>query len=97
MDWRTVHFEWDEAKNARNEAKHGMGFAHVSDMMRSERLLHFRSDRNGEERHVAVLKINDVFFSVVFTWRGEKVRIISARRARDEERRLYRFVFERSR
>jgi uncharacterized DUF497 family protein len=81
-------------ENEQSRLKHGVGFQHVTDMMRTERFLHFRSDRHGEERHVAILKINDAFFSVVFTWRGEKVRIISARRARDEERRRSRILFE---
>ena len=43
---------------------------------------------NAEERYIAIGKVGDVLF-VVFTERGEKIRIISARKATAKERKMY--------
>lgn len=57
-------------------------------MGRRERLM-FRVDRPGEERHIIIGLINGLHWTAVTTLRGEAVRIISARRARKEEIKLY--------
>ena len=43
---------------------------------------------NAEERYIAICKVGDVLF-VVFTERGENIRLISARLATKMERGLY--------
>lgn len=94
MDWASIEFEWDEHKSKLNEAKHGLGFRSVSLAMRTESFVHFPSRYEEEERHVGIVRIENTIFAVVFTLRGKKVRIISARRARREERQLYAVVFD---
>ncbi len=44
--------------------------------------------RMGEDRYIAIGMGGDVLF-VVFTGRGENIRLISARLATEKERRLY--------
>ena len=41
-----------------------------------------------EDRYIAIGKVGDLLF-VVFTERGENIRLISARLATERERRLY--------
>ena len=43
----------------------------------------------GEDRFVAVGRVEGLLITVVFTERGERVRIISARKANNDERRAY--------
>jgi uncharacterized DUF497 family protein len=52
--------------------------------------LEVRSSRKGEERILAIDLLQDTAITVVFTWRGEKRRLISARIARRNERADYR-------
>ena len=43
----------------------------------------------GETRIKAIGEVNGVIVSVVYTWRGARRRLISARRARADERKEY--------
>ncbi|MEW6255645.1 MAG: BrnT family toxin [Pseudomonadota bacterium] len=93
MDWSSVAFEWDERKSNLNEAKHGLGFRTVSLALSSEPFVHFPSRYEQEDRHVAIVRIENIAFAVIFTRRGDKIRVISARRARREERRIFEIAF----
>jgi uncharacterized protein len=83
-------FKWDPAKEAINVRKHGFDFTTASQIWRgsvAERIDH-RSDY-GETRIIAVGQVDDSILVVVFTWRGETRRIISARKANSRERALF--------
>ena len=80
--------EWDEAKAASNHRKHGIDFDEATEVFYSESLVR-RSDRNKEERWLAIGETESRVVTVVFTWRGHTLRIISARRARKNEKRAY--------
>ena len=80
--------EWDEAKAAGNRRKHGIDFDDAIEIFYSISLLR-RSDRNKEERWLAIGETEGRVVAVVFTWRGDTLRIISARRARKNEKRAY--------
>lgn len=83
-------FEWDEEKNIINKRKHHISFetaTHVFSDPNCIELYDFvHSDE--EDRYIAIGEVCHVLF-VVFTERGEKIRLISARMATDRERRLY--------
>ncbi len=81
--------EWDEAKAASNRIKHGIDFDDAIEVFYGASLL-CRSDRNMEERWIAIGESEGRVIAVVFTWRGTTLRIISARRARRNEERAYR-------
>ncbi len=90
-----MKFEWDEAKNRVNYAKHGVSFE-VASKIFDDPLVTYLFDRfvDGEERWQAVGKIQTLpVLVVVHTYRdhnGEEViRIISARQASSHERRRY--------
>jgi uncharacterized DUF497 family protein len=84
-----VSFEWDEQKNLANRAKHTIDFDDAIEVFGGPVLL-LRSDRNNEERWVAVGSLENRLIAVIFTRRADVVRIISARRARKNEEREYR-------
>jgi uncharacterized DUF497 family protein len=85
--------EWDEAKNEINKQEHeGLSFEEAqyvfADPERIERLDQSRGNASGETRWQTLGMIGKVLF-VVYTERGEKKRIISARLANKAERRSY--------
>jgi uncharacterized DUF497 family protein len=84
---RTI--EWSEQKAETNRDKHGIDFDDAVDALYRPVLVR-RSDRNNEERWLAIGETNERAIAVVFTWRGDTLRIISARRARKNEERSYR-------
>jgi uncharacterized DUF497 family protein len=80
--------EWNEEKAAINRRKHGIDFDEAVEIFYGTSLLR-RSDRNEEERWLAIGETEGRVVTIVFTWRGDAIRIISARRARRNERRAY--------
>ena len=81
-------FEWNEAKRRANIKQHGIDFEDAASIF-SRPYLRIRSDRNDEMRFVAIGCIRDVEIAVVYTMRAGACRIISARRARTNEREDY--------
>ena len=80
--------DWNEDKAAINRRKHGIDFDEAIEIFYGTSLLR-RSDRNKEERWLAIGESEGRVIAVAFTWRGDTLRIISARHARRNERRAY--------
>jgi len=80
-----VKFEWDQSKSASNEAKPGISFAAATALWNGPSFT-FPSNQPGEERHLAIGLINGKHWTVIFTQRGGSIRLISARRARKDEK-----------
>ena len=83
-------FEWDPVKARANLRKHDVSFlaaVRIFDGPTMER----PDDREdyGEERIAVLGMVNGKVLHVVYTWRGEARRIISARKAKADERRVY--------
>jgi uncharacterized DUF497 family protein len=89
-----MEFEWDNEKNRKNIEKHGIDFADAA-LIFDYPVLVYEDDRKeyGEKRFcgVGVLKETDLFVS--YTIRGNTIRLISARRARKDERQKYRTIY----
>ena len=79
-------FEFDPAKSIANKAKHGIDFEEAQALWQDEDLLISRS-RPGEpeERWLAIGAIDGRHWTTIFTMRGERIRLISVRRAREQE------------
>lgn len=88
-----MHFEWDENKRRTNARKHGIDFADAATIF-DGKIVIVPDDRfdYGEMRYIAfgLLKGQVVKVIVVaYTERGEKIRIISARKALKHEETFY--------
>ena len=83
-------FEWDEEKERENFIIHGVNFSTAEqiffDPLRMER--HDDDSSGDEERWQTMGFFNNVLF-VVYTERGDVIRIISARIAESFEKRIY--------
>lgn len=84
-------FQWDDDKAARNLALHGVPFAAARAVFTDPFALEWIDDREnyGEERFVILGMVDRRLLVVVYTMRGEAIRIISARGAEPQERRRY--------
>ena len=83
-------FEWDVDKAAANLAKHDVWFADAVEVLFDPDALTVLAPFADEERFVTVGRdsLNQVL-TVVYCWRGVRIRMISARRASRQERRQY--------
>ena len=81
-------YEWDEAKNQFNLVKHGIDFADI-ERFDWDHAVSIPSDRHGESRIASIGNLDGILRFVVYTIRGPNRRIISLRRASDNERELY--------
>jgi uncharacterized DUF497 family protein len=86
-----MRFEWDENKRQLNTAKHGIDFVLASQLFDGRPCVDLDSPRESEHRIVRIGNLSGRVIAVVWTRRGpDVIRIISARRARREEERVYR-------
>ena len=87
-------FEWDAGKNESNVAKHGIDFVDAIRMFDGPVLEQVDDRRDyGETRMIAYGAVRGREIVVVYAVRGEKRRIISARRAHKNEREAYREAY----
>jgi uncharacterized DUF497 family protein len=86
-----MNYEWDGDKARSNFSKHGVHLADAVIVLEDERALTVRDLTSLEEERWITLGL-DAFgriLLVIWTWRGEQIRLISARRATRKERRQY--------
>jgi uncharacterized DUF497 family protein len=89
-------FEWDEEKWSRNLADHGVDFGDAALIFQGEVLeAEDARTRYGETRYRALGRVGDDYFLVVYTWRGENRRIISAWKVGLDGRRRYQTLLSR--
>jgi len=81
-------YEWDERKRQENAEKHEIDFTAIYNFD-WDTAVYNSNDWHGEERWVATNYIGDRLYTVIYTWRGHRRRIISLRRAGRQEERIY--------
>jgi uncharacterized DUF497 family protein len=87
-------FEWDDARNSANITKHEIDFEDAIGIFESSVLIRTDDRRDyGEVRVVAVGVVDNPELAVVYTVRGTRRRIISARRTKISERKAYREAY----
>jgi uncharacterized DUF497 family protein len=85
-----VAFEWVPRKNELNIIKHGIDFEDAAEVFEGAYLERV-DDRfyYGEQRLVAFGEMGPQVIAVVYVWRGERRRLVSARRATRVERKAF--------
>ncbi len=85
-----MEYEWDNAKNETNLKKHGIDFEFAQEIFEGRFISKIDNRKDyGEIRLLALGALGGFILLVVYTMRGERIRIISARRANEEERSVY--------
>jgi hypothetical protein len=83
-------YQWDPDKAETNRRKHGIEFADAVVVLEDESAITIEDDDVDEDRYITIgLDAFGRVLIVVYTWRGEDIRIISARAATRHERRQY--------
>jgi uncharacterized protein len=82
-------FEWDDRKAERNLRKHGVSFEHARAAFHDPDSIDEDEPDPHEKRFRRLCRLNRDVFVVVYTERGTRARIISARVATKHEQRNY--------
>ncbi len=87
-----MEFEFDPQKsesNKRNKRKHGIDFLEAQALWDDPDVLTIPARTTDELRYFVIGRIFEKHWSAIFTYREEKIRIISVRRSRPEEVKIY--------
>ena len=82
-------FEYDPAKSAANLAKHGIDFETAQKLWDDPDAIEIAAGHWPEARFLIIGLFDERHWTVVFTERGANIRIISARRSRPKEAKIY--------
>jgi uncharacterized protein len=84
-----MKFEFDPKKSDANKAKHGIDFIEAQELWNDIDYLEIPAKTTDESRFLVIGKISEKHWTGIITYRNENIRIISMRRARNEEIVLY--------
>jgi len=87
-----MQFEFDPEKSAKNKAKHGIDFVEAQALWQDEDGIRLTVKSLSDAvrfARLACLPSTGKHWAAIFTERGEAIRLISVRRARDDEKEFY--------
>ena len=80
-----MEFEYDHRKSDINLRKHGIDFERAKLLWDDEKRLVVPARSSTEPREALIAALDGVYWTAVYTLRGEAIRLISVRRSRNEE------------
>ena len=84
-----MKFEFDPNKSDANKTKHGIDFIEAQELWNDIDYLEIPAKTTDEARFLVIGKIGEKHWTGITTYRNDNIRIISMRRARNEEIELY--------
>ena len=85
-----MDYEWDTDKAQTNVQKHGIDFADAVVVLEDDSAITLEDDSPDEERFITIgMDALARVLVIVYTWRGDSIRLISARKATPSERKQY--------
>ena len=82
-------FEFDKAKSQSNKIKHGIDFHEARVLWDDPDRVLFGARFQDEDRHGIIARDSSGLWCAIFTLRHENLRIISVRKAREYEKKIY--------
>lgn len=83
-------FEYDENKSSTNKLKHNIDFQEAQKLWNDPYSFEMPSKQNEDEERFLVLgQIDSKNYTAIITYRNTNIRIISVRRSREKEMKLY--------
>ena len=79
-----MDFEYDSAKSHSNKKKHGIDFVEAQKLWEDENRLEILARTEDEPRSVLIAEYEEKVWAAIFAYRGNRIRLISVRRARPE-------------
>jgi len=83
------NFEFDPNKSKSNLEKHGIDFIRAQKLWDDPDLIEIQAKTKDESRFLIIASLAGKYWSAIITYRKENIRIISVRRARKAEVKLY--------
>lgn len=84
-----MEFEYDVGKSEANYSKHGIDFQEAQTLWQDEYRIEFPARSDDELRVMLIAQMRGRVWAAFYTLRGDRIRIISVRRARDYEKEDY--------
>ena len=84
-----MEFEFDENKSGSNKVKHGIDFREAQVLWNDPDLIEIPAKTSDEPRFLVIGRIAGKPWSAVITYRTDRIRIISVRRAGPKEIEIY--------
>lgn len=84
-----MDFEYDPSKSKVNCEKHGIDFKQAQELWVDPDAIGFPARSDDEERFALLGIVREKLWVAFYTRRAERIRLISVRRARPAERKLY--------
>ena len=84
-----MKFEWDEFKATSNLKKHGVDFEGAQLLWEDCNRVEIKIQSEGEQRYLIIAMMHNKHWTAIITYRGLSIRMISVRRSRDDEVRIY--------
>ena len=82
-------FEYDSKKSDENLKKHGIDFDNAKELWNDPNCIVIPARTLNEKRFLLIGNLNNKIWSTIFTIRRKKIRIISVRRSRKNEEKIY--------
>lgn len=90
-------FEWDRIKSLSNKKKHGVSFGETIEIWKGYHLTveNIAYSKDGENRNATMGYIGKNIYTAIWTLREGRIRMISVRRSKHDEKEVFRkFVFQ---
>jgi uncharacterized DUF497 family protein len=84
-----IEFEYDHNKSQSNKHKHGIDFEEAKALFDEDMVALSVNHITDEVRYMAINKLDTKYFTVIYTYRHSKIRLISTRRSRKNEEKTY--------
>ena len=84
-----MEFEFHQNKSKANKEKHGIDFVEAQKLWDDTSRIEIPAKYLDEPRYILIGKIKNKYWTAVFTYRNYKIRLISVRRARKNEKEIY--------
>lgn len=82
-------FDYDSSKSEENLKKHGISFEDAKELWNDADCIVIPAKTLNEKRYLLIGNLNNKIWSAIFTIRNKKIRIISVRRSRKNEEKIY--------
>lgn len=84
-----MKFEYDSTKSRINKEKHGIDFEEAQSLWNDSEALTIQAKSDTEVRYAFISMLHRKHWVAFYTLRADVIRIISVRRARTNEKRIY--------
>jgi uncharacterized DUF497 family protein len=82
-------FEFDKNKSGSNKEKHGIDFETAKKLWEDPNRIEIPARWLDEPRYILIALLNESLWSAIYTVRNKKIRIISVRKSRNDEKEIY--------